>query len=190
MMDQQESLLDALVSADNGGVMRRIAAQLGVTEETAINAARTLLPTLTGGIQRNLAQPGGEESLSQALQSGNHQRYLNDPRALEQPQTLEDGNAILGHIFGNKDVSRNAAGFGAEQSGISPDLLKKMLPLLATTVMGLLAAKAMRGGPAGVVPGQGSGGGLTDLLGGLLDANKDGSPVDDVLSLAKRFFRR
>lgn len=189
-MNQPDNLMDALLSADNGGVIRRIAGQLGVPEETAITAARSLLPTLAGGLQRNIAQPDGAESLSRALQTGNHERYIQDPQTLAQPETLVDGNAILGHIFGSKDVSRNAAGFGAEKTGIDPSLLKKMLPLLATAVMGLLAAKTMRGGPAGVVPGGAGGGGLTDLLGGFLDSNKDGSPVDDVLNLAKRFFRR
>jgi hypothetical protein len=56
-------------------------------------------------------------------------------------------------------------------------------------VMGILAAKTMRGGAQGINPNAGSGS-MLDMLGGFLDTNKDGSPVDDLLNLAQRFFQR
>jgi len=64
-----------------------------------------------------------------ALQGGQHEQYLENPQMLGQPQTVNDGNAILGHLFGSKDVSRAVAGRAAEQTGIGSDVLKKLLPL-------------------------------------------------------------
>jgi hypothetical protein len=188
-MNQSDNLLDALVSADNGGVIRRIAGSLGVSEDTVVTAARSMLPALARGLENETAQPESAASLAQALEMGDHQRYLQDPALIDQPAGIEDGNAILGHILGSKDVSRNVAGFASEKTGIDPDLLKKMLPMLATAVMALLAARTARGSQ-GINPGGPGGGSLLDMVGGFLDVNKDGSPVDDLLNLAQRYFRR
>ena len=46
---------------------------------------------------------------------------------------MADGNGILGHIFGSKDVSRQVAARAAQSSGVAPDILAKMLPLVAAT---------------------------------------------------------
>jgi hypothetical protein len=47
-----------------------------------------------------------------------------------------DGNGILGHILGSKDVSRQVAAQASARTGIGADVLKKMLPLVATLAMG------------------------------------------------------
>ena len=71
------------------------------------------------------------------------------------------------------------------QSGVSPDIIKQMLPMLATMAMGALSKQTGGGSqlksPAG-------GGSPMDMLGSLLDSNNDGSSMDEVLDLAKKFF--
>jgi hypothetical protein len=66
-------------------------------------------------------------------------------------------------------------------------VLKKMLPLAASVLMGALAKQSGGGVPprAGAAPP--SGGGILDMLTPLLDQNRDGSIVDDVLGMASRF---
>src|SRR3546814_19652397 len=49
---------------------------------------------------------------------------------------MADGNAILEKIFGSKDVSRAIAAQAAQLTGIGQDVLKKMLPAMADTIMG------------------------------------------------------
>ena len=189
-MNASGNVLDTLISAVDGGVIRQIAASVGLPEQMVIDAARSVVPALAGGITRNLAQPGGADALTRALQSGDHARYVQEPGLLDRPEAIADGNAILGHVLGSKEVSRNVAGFAAGQTGIDPALLKTMLPMLASAVMGVLAAKTVRTGPAGINPSAPDSGALGGVFGGFLDVNKDGSPVDDVLNLAKRFFHR
>ena len=103
---------------------------------------------------------------------------------------IAEGIGILGHILGSKDSSRNVAARAAGQTGVSADLIKKMLPMIATLVMGALSRQAGQQGMAGA--GAGSGGGQSgDTLGMLnsfLDADRDGSAIDDVINLAKKFF--
>ena len=72
---------------------------------------------LAGGVQRNATQAGGLDSIISALQGGNHEQYLDDHTQLAQPQALDDGNAIPGHISGSKDVSREVAAHAATNTG-------------------------------------------------------------------------
>lgn len=174
------NLLDMLLDSQNSGAVGQIARQVGVNESDARRALEHLSPAVSRGIQRNIGAEGGLESLLKALQGGNHGRYLDDPSQLG--RAVDDGNGILGHIFGNKEVSRGVANQVSQQTGIGADLLKKMLPLIASLVMGALAKNMMGGGAMGA-QGQSSGGGLGDILGNVLGGGQQqaGGGLGDVL---------
>jgi hypothetical protein len=73
-----------------------------------------------------------------------------------------------------------------------------MLPIVAAMVMGGLARQTSAGGAgagpsAGFGPGSGAGaggGGLLDMLSPMLDQNRNGSPLDDILGMAASFLGR
>jgi hypothetical protein len=90
----------------------------------------------------------------------------------------EDGNAILGHVFGSKDMSRGIANQAADLSGISSAILKKMLPVIAAMVMGALA-KRMTGGAGRGQGGGGLGGILGEILGGGAGSAQRAPPPSD-----------
>ena len=132
-------ILDMLMNAAGGGAVQKVGQQFGLSEDQTGSALGQLVPALMAGLQRNTSQQGGMEALLGALSQGNHSQYLDRPELLGEDTTREDGNSILGHIFGSKDVSRAVAGRAAEQTGIGADILKKMLPVVATMVMGGLS---------------------------------------------------
>ena len=176
------NILEAVLNAQGGAVAREAGRGLGLSQEQTGAALGALVPALAAGLQRNASQPGGLDSLIGALTAGQHSRYLDDPSSLGQPSTITDGNAILAHVLGTKDASRAVAAQAAGQTGIDPALLKQLLPIAATMVMGAMAKKQLGGGmtaPASV--GGTTGGGLLGMLTPLLDQNRDGSVVDDVL---------
>ncbi len=178
-------LLSTILNAKQGGAVRELAGSLGLDEGQAASAIAALLPSLIQGMERNTAAPGGLDGLMGALTGGGHQRYLDDPSTLSRPETNADGKAILGHLLGSKDVSRHVAGRAAEQTGLSVDLLKQALPMVAALLMGSMSRHA--GQLKQGAPGAASG----DLLGGLsllLDANHDGSVADDLMGFAKKLF--
>ena len=107
---------------------------------------------------------------------------------LRQNLQTPDGLSGLGHILGSKDVSRRVAADAGAQTGLSPDILKRMLPLVATLVMGAMSRQSAAGGATPLSPG--SGGGLLEMLGGALDSNRDGSPLDDITGMLGRAFGR
>jgi hypothetical protein len=179
------NILDTIMSAGNGAAVRQLGAQLGLDEQQTSAAIAALAPALAAGFQRNVQTPDGLESLTSALASGGHERYLENPTRLGEAASIADGNGILGHVLGSKDVSRAVADRAAAQTGIGADVLKKLLPLAATLMMASLARRSGSVAPMGA--GLGSGGGIADMLTPLLDRDRDGSIVDDVTSMIGRY---
>ncbi len=176
-------LLSMLLNQGGGDTVRQLAGNFGLNEEQAVSAISNLVPALGQGLARNAATPGGLEGLLGALGAGGHQRYLEDPSILGQEETVRDGNGILSHILGSKDVSRQVAQQAADRTGVGADVLKKMLPVVAAMMMGTLSRQS-------AAPTSSPADGLMGLLSGFLDSNRDGSVVDDVLGIASRFFQK
>jgi len=176
------NILDLLLSNENKPALDELSRNFGLNEEQTRHAVEGLIPALSRGIQKNTGSEQGMDELLDALKSGKHERYMEQPNTLSRPETVEDGNGILGHLFGNKQVSRDVASKVSKQSGISSTILKKMLPVVASLVMGAISKKVIGGKTASQV-NRGSSGGL---LGTLLDSDRDGSIWDDVLGMAAK----
>ena len=82
--------------------MDQLAAQLGVDQATAEQAARQAIPALLGGMQANSQDPAGAMSLAGAL--GDHPGELIDGGVDLNQVDANDGKKIVGNIFGpNQD---------------------------------------------------------------------------------------
>jgi hypothetical protein len=213
------NLLEMIMQAQGGKAAQNVGSQYGLNAKQSQNAIAALLPAISSALKQNTQSPQGLQGLLGALQGGNHSRYIDQADIYAKPETVNEGNAILGHLFGSKDVSRAVAGHAAEKSGVGADILKKMLPMVATMAMGSLskqtqqepsmasqlASLALGGGQQQQQSGLGSLlGALTGgqakrqrgyeqqrqqgmgLLGKMLDADNDGSMMDDVLKMAMK----
>jgi hypothetical protein len=183
------NILDVIMNARDGAAVRQLGSEVGLGEEQTASALSALVPALAAGFQRNLQSPDGLAGLASALSAGTHQRYIDDPAALSDQAAVADGNGILGHVLGSKEVSREIAGRAAAQSGISAETLKRMLPLAATLMMGAFS-KQSAGAPGVTAGSPDAFGGIASMLSPLLDQNRDGSIVDDVTSMIGRFMGR
>ncbi len=174
------NLFEMLTGAQSGQGLGNIARQFGVSESQAEQALEGLLPAFTTGLKRNTQTQQGLEGFINAIGSGRHADYFEQPDAAFSQRGVDEGNSILGHIFGSKDVSRRVADQVSSSTGIGSDILKKMLPSLASMVMGGMAQQAPRqpglqdilsnvlsGGGAQQQAG-GSGGMLGNIVGNLL----------------------
>jgi hypothetical protein len=174
------------------GAFGQVAQQLGIDEQVAEAGAAALLPAILGGFKKTTqAQPAGLEGLGGLLGSLGG-GGLFDSVVNPEPTPVEKGNDVLGQIFGSKDVSRTVAGHAAEQTGIDPSLLKKMLPILAMLVAGYMAKQSgggeaggglggliggMLGGGGQATGGGGLGGMLGDVLGGAMGGGQKSAPT-------------
>ncbi len=174
-----QNLLDMIMQAQGGQVAQNAGSQLGLNPKQSQQAISALLPAISSALKNNTNNPQGLQSLLGALQGGQHEQYLDQPDIYAQPQTRDAGNAILGKLFGSKEVSRAVAGRAAEQTGIGADVLKKMLPMVATMAMGSLSKQTRQPSVANQLAGLALGGGQQQsgggLLGGLLGAALGGN---------------
>jgi hypothetical protein len=135
------NILQDLFAAQGEGATEQLGRQFGLTNDQVSSALAALLPAVAAGFQRNMSSPGGLDGLLSALGGGQHQRYVDDPGALGLPNTTADGNGILEHIFGSKDVSRQVASRAAAQTGVGESVLKSMLPVVAAMLMGTMSKR-------------------------------------------------
>ncbi len=178
-------LQDGIIEQLGPEGMARIAQTLGVDETAAESAVSSALPVILAGMARNSSQPAGANALATALDDHN-------PSIFGQLTELlaggGDGAKILGHVLGGRQ-GQVESGL-AQQSGLDIGLIMKLLPILAPLVMGYLSGQKQSrglepGDLGGVLAGERQGaekrspglGGLASIL----DADGDGSIIDDVL---------
>lgn len=130
------SLFDILAQAQNGNGMQALARQFGLSQQQTQSAVEALLPAFSQGLKRNTSDPYGLGSFMTAMASGQHAKYFEDASRAFSPQGVDEGNGILGHLFGSKDLSRAVASQAAQASGVSQQVLQRMLPSVASMVMG------------------------------------------------------
>ena len=156
------------------GVIESMAGELGIDPQTAKIGAGALLPAIVAGMGRSATGSGagggaggdplgGLGGLAGAILGGGGGSML-DAVLGQSPTPTQQGNDILGTIFGSKDVSRGVAGEVAALTGIDEAVLKKMLPILAMAAAGYMAKNAAGGG----AQQQGSGGALGGILGSIV----------------------
>lgn len=191
-------LMDLLGAALNENTVKQIAGQLGASDTQVQSAIGMALPALLQGLQRNAADPQGAESLANALQRDHDGTVLDDLMGFLGHAQQGPGAGILRHVLGDqRTVVQQGIG---QATGINPNQIGGLLEMLAPVVMGALG-KTTRQQSTGM-------GGLLDLLGQatgqmqqqqpqafnlvnmLLDQNRDGNVMDDVVRMLGNFLKR
>lgn len=155
-------------------MMRALAGQFGLDQKQTDTITQMLMSAIAGGLLTNI-QREGAEPLIDALENGKHEKLLEKAKTPGENlfNVLQEGNGILGHILGNKDVSRQVAGAIEQKTNVEAQIIKTMLPIIAAVVMGLLAQNHRKQGAEE----------FSGNLMSLIDMNRDGSPIDDIVRL-------
>ncbi|GIW26555.1 DUF937 domain-containing protein [Meiothermus sp.] len=191
-------LMDLLGAALNENTIRQMAGQLGASDSQVQSAIGMALPALLQGLQRSASDPQGAQSLAHALDRDHDGSILDDLMGFLGHAQQGPGAGILRHVLGDRRAVVQQ-GIG-QAAGINPGQVGSLLEMLAPIVMGALG-KTTRQQGAGM-------GGLLDLLGQatgqmqqqqpqafnlvnmLLDQNRDGNVVDDVVRMLGNFLKR
>ena len=150
------TLFDMMANAQNGQGMELLARQFGLSQQQAQQAVEALMPAFSQGLKRNASDPYGIASFMTALASGQHSKYFEDAQNAFSPQGVAEGNGILGHLFGSKDLSRAVAEQAAQATGIGQQVLQQMMPVIASMIMGGLFKQSTN--PMQAASGFGGGG--------------------------------
>jgi hypothetical protein len=182
------TLNDIIQAAQGGQGVNNIAAQFGLSPDQAQAAVQAAMPAFSQGLQRAGQDPDALGGVLAHLTSDVHQGAYADP---SQATTAgaQAGGDVLGQIFGSPQTTSQISQHVSQASGVSPEIIQQMLPVLASMLMGGLAhsmnsqglggvlgqlagAAASPGGLGQVVAGGAaegqSGGGLGGLIGSVL----------------------
>lgn len=195
------NLSDLLNSPIGQSIVKNVAGQFGLDEKQASAAVNVAVPVILGGLNKNAQTQEGAESLNNALESKHTGGLLDNLGSVlgggNITDLLQDGGGILGHVFGN-NVPQVENGV-AQRTGISADKIGPIIKMLAPVVMAYLGKEkatnnvnagglgdllgGLLGGAAAAPQQKRSGGGIFDMVAGLLDKDKDGSAIDDLFDM-------
>jgi hypothetical protein len=147
-------LFEMLMKANGGDAVNQMARQFGLNAQQVQSAWEALLPAFSMGLKRNAADPYGMGALMQSMVQNGHANYFQNAANAFNPQGIQAGNDILGQLFGSKDMSRAIAAQAAQATGIGQEILKQMLPAMASMMAGGMQQQMAGGlGAAGMGAG-------------------------------------
>lgn len=184
-----DSIIQLLISQLGSGALGQISERLGVDESKAQQAVGMALPMLIGALNRNTSSSqSGAEALAGALQRDHDGSILDDlPQAIQKQETIEDGAAILGHVFGEQ--RSGIVNRVSRATNLDPDQVSQIFAILAPIVLGALGQMRRKQNldPQGISAllqeerstVEKTASGLTQLL----DMDQDGDISDEIISL-------
>lgn len=173
------NMFDILREAQGGNGIDNLARQFGLGRDETEKVLQQVLPAMSAGFKQRTQNPDGLESLLRKIQGTDYEDIYEDASALQQDATKTRGNQVLAEVFGSKDVSRAVAQKAEFASGIGGTVIKAMLPMIASMILGGMQKKTSAdSGMGGILGsliqgmagggGRRSSGGLDDLLGAVL----------------------
>jgi hypothetical protein len=191
ILKKMAGLLDLLNSDIGKTLVSGASQQLGQNKAQTTSALSTALPLILGAMKNNASTQQGAEGLLGAL-SGKHDGSILDNLGglLGNDSVMQDGAGILGHVFGGRE--QNVAQAVSKKSGMDMGSAMNLLKMAAPVIMGYLGKQKRQNN---VNDANGIGDLLGGLLGGgaqkeqslvtqILDADGDGSIIDDLIGMA------
>lgn len=170
LMERRMSYLDDILSSAQGGqLIGNLAERFGLTPEQVESAVKALAPALEMGVERATEEPSMFEKLLGALASPDYESAYDAPDAAHADDNLDRSRALLSDLFGSPAAAGQVVQVAARETGLRPDILSQLLPILASVLLGGLFKN---------VNGQGLGG----ILGQLINSGAIGSVLEQVLS--------
>jgi len=187
-------ILDLLNSDLGKTIISGVSNQTNQPQNKTQDVLTMALPVLMAAMKRIAATPQGAEGLLSALNSKHDGSILDNLGGLfsggVDSNVMTDGSKILGHVLGNKQQNVQAA--ISQKSGIDANSVAQILKVAAPILLGILGNQAKK-------ENVNSSNGLESLLGGMLsgnsskneqsflesilDADGDGSVIDDVAGM-------
>jgi hypothetical protein len=187
-------ILDLLNSDLGKSIISGVAGSTGNDSNKTSSVLTMALPVLMKAMQRNAATPEGAEGLMGALSGKHDGSILDNLGGLfgggVDENVKQDGAGILSHVLGNRQ--QGVEQVISQKAGIDASSVGNILKVAAPLLMGVLGKQKKEQNIS-------SSGDLTGLLGGLLggndskneqsfleqilDADGDGSVVDDVAGM-------
>ena len=187
-------ILDLLNGELGKTIVSGIAGQTGQDTNKTSSVLKMALPVLMQAMSRNASTSQGAEGLMGALNNKHDGSILDNLEGLfgggVDSNVLDDGDKILNHVLGNKQS--NVENVIGQQSGLDANSVAQILKVAAPILMGNLGKQSRQknvsnssglGGLLGGILNDSSQQQEQSLLESILDADGDGSMIDDVAGM-------
>ena len=190
--------LEALLGLLQGQDLGQLAEQVGGNEGQVKNGVMAALPAMLTALSKNTGTEKGAQELSNALETKHDGSILNNLSGYLSNPDLKDGAGILNHLFGSQ--TSNVANAVSQSSGLDSNGSMKMLQMLAPVLMGMLGQQKKQNNLdaegignltsmlASNFGSEAGASGIMDVVTNLLDANKDGNVMDDIMGMVGKLF--
>ncbi|OQX74438.1 MAG: hypothetical protein B6D59_02440 [Campylobacteraceae bacterium 4484_4] len=184
-------LIDILLDSGKGALVNEVAKETGADPDRAKDLLVTLGSAMLGQIKGRVESPKIDSSdLEELIRESRYAEMVEKPEIrLKDQRRREEGNEILSHITGSKEVSREVAAQVAKKTGFDTSIIKELLPMVAPLILGSIG-KGLLGdmlkGTTSAGSSRAQNSGSSGLI-GMLDFDNDGSVIDDVAKMAMRF---
>jgi len=186
-------ILDLLNSDLGKNIISGVSGSTGTDQDKTSSVLTMALPVLMKAMERNASTPEGAAGLMGAL-SGNNGSILDNLGGLfdggVDDSVKNDGEKILGHVLGSKQ--QGVEQVIGQKSGLDASSVANILKVAAPILMGVLGKQASESNVSSQSDISGLLGGLLggseasneqNFLEKILDADGDGSVVDDVAGM-------
>ena len=190
--------LEALLRLLQGQDLGNLASQVGGNEGEVKNGVMAALPAMLAALGKNAGTEKGAEELNNALEKKHDGSILDNLSGYLSNPDLKDGAGILNHLFGNQ--TSNVANAVSQSSGLDTNGSMKMLQMLAPILMGMLGQQKKQNNLdaegignltsmlASNFGSEAGASGIMEAVTNLLDANKDGNVMDDIMGMVGKLF--
>ena len=190
--------LEALLGLLQGQDLGQLAEQVGGNEGQVKSGVMAALPAMLTALSKNTGTEKGAEELNNALETKHDGSILNNLSGYLSNPDLKDGAGILNHLFGSQ--TSNVANAVSQSSGLDSNGSMKMLQMLAPVLMGMLGQQKKQNNLdaegignltsmlASNFGSEAGASGIMDVVTNLLDANKDGNVMDDIMGMVGKIF--
>lgn len=145
------NLFEMMQSAQNGQAMQNLARQYGLSMQQTQSALDALLPAFSMGLQRQTQNPYAFGNLAQMMTATPFgQMYDSDGDGIPD-RAMPMGQDVMSQLFGSKEVANAVAAQAAATSGVGQAVLKQMLPVIASILMGGLFKSVNNQGLGGIL---------------------------------------
>jgi hypothetical protein len=187
-----DAITQQLLQQLSGGAVSQIGRKIGLDEKTTNTALAVAIPLLVSALARNASEPSGAQALHQAVAKDHNGSILNNVEGFLSNPEVANGAGILGHVLGNQ---QSVVTQGLTQgTSLNGDQVNQLLQIAAPLIMGALGQQQKQQGldANGLSSflgnqqqmAQQSNPDMMGVLNNLLDANQDGSALDDLLGMA------
>jgi hypothetical protein len=196
------NVIELLQGQLDGNLIHQLTNQIGAeSPEQTEAAANGIISTLVAGLNKNAATPEGANALVSAIDRDHDGSLLEDVagfvlgnRQVSNASTL-NGAGILGHILGGKQSG--AVDMISKATGLDSGQIMKLMISLAPMVLAALGKARKQEGVgtqnisdllSGSVRSQVNKNSEMGLLTRFLDADGDGSVMDDIANMGMKLF--